>query len=58
VKPATKLRAVPDSPSEPVNIYASWRAEIEARDWASVHVAADRREAIALPDPVRRWWLR
>lgn len=58
-----KLIAVPDAPpvpagaSEPrpsADIYAGWKAEIEARDWRKVHIAADRRQPVFLTDAVSR----
>jgi len=44
--------------SEPavVDIYANWRAEIRARDWAGVMIAGDRRGPVELPDVRRRAW--
>lgn len=47
--PARKLRAVPVEPPV-VDLYANWRAEIRARDWAGVHIAADRREPVTIAD--------
>ena len=39
-----------------VDIYANWRAEIRARDWAGVMIAGDRRGPVELPDVRRRVW--
>lgn len=32
------------------------RRKIEARDWARVHTAGDKRDALDLQDRPRRWW--
>lgn len=51
--PARRLHLV-----DPVDIHAKARAAILERDWASVHVAADKRRPIELPDQ-RKWgWRR
>lgn len=42
-----KLRLVDITVGVEPDIYAKMRAEIAARDWASVHVAADRRKPFA-----------
>jgi hypothetical protein len=49
---ARKLRVVPVEPPT-VDLYANWRAEIRARDWAGMHIAADRRSPVEIAD-VRR----
>lgn len=54
MKPQRKLRIVPDE--QPTDITLAMRAEIEARDWAAVHVAGDRRAPVFLADAVRRVW--
>lgn len=41
---------------ERIDITALMRAEIRARDWDAVHIAADRRSPIYLPEFVRRVW--
>jgi hypothetical protein len=38
------------------DVTALLRAEIEARDWSAVHVAADRRKPVDLPEFNRRVW--
>ena len=56
----SKLRLAPPLPSltsPPVDIYAAWKAEIAARDWARCHIAADRSPPIDLADlSLRRGW--
>jgi hypothetical protein len=39
-----------------VDIYASWRAEIAARDWSACHVAGDRNPSLELSDRPKRNW--
>jgi hypothetical protein len=46
-EPARKLRIVAEPP---IDIGALQRADIAARDWASVHVEADRRGAVEIAD--------
>lgn len=45
-----------DAPEQPTDITGALRRDIEARDWAKVHIAADRRAPVFLPDRVRRIW--
>jgi hypothetical protein len=53
----TALRAVPKAPADqPVDITLALRAEIDARDWARVHIAGDRRAPVSLAEHVRRIW--
>jgi hypothetical protein len=49
------LRIVEEAPKDVTMLL---RADINARDWAAVHVAGDRRAPVFLPDVVKRWWLR
>ena len=49
------LRAV-EPVSSHVDIYASWLAEIESRDWSACHVNGDKAQGLALSDRPRRWW--
>lgn len=46
-KSKAKLKVVPKPADKPLvmadDIYAKARAEIRARDWARVHIAADKR---------------
>jgi hypothetical protein len=53
------LRAV-DKPTKaaPKDITMLLRAEITARDWASVHVRGDRSPPLLSWERVRRTWLR
>jgi hypothetical protein len=53
--PHPRMRVVSE---EPLDITLAMRADIKARDWARVHVAADRREPISLGERVKRVWLR
>jgi hypothetical protein len=57
-KPAKKLRVVPKSVPESVDIYAKARAEIMLRDWGRIHTDADRREAVIIPDRPKGQWSR
>ena len=50
-----KLSVVEDRPKD---ITALLHAEIAARDWAAMHVAADKRGPVFLPDRVKRPWRR
>jgi hypothetical protein len=52
-KPALKLVDV-----EPIDITLELRKEIEARDWARVHVAGDRAKPLPFFERVRRTWIR
>lgn len=52
----TALRIIAPASPEPVDIYASWRAEIAARDWRNVHIRGDRRQPVMLEDQRRRVW--
>lgn len=54
---APNLRVVADPP-EAVDLYANWKADIAARDWSAMHVAADKRRPIDLPDAPKRAWRR
>jgi hypothetical protein len=51
-KPALKLV----DQAEPTDITLQLRKDIEARDWGRMHIAADRRAPVFLPDRVRRIW--
>jgi len=57
---AAHLHAVPDEPVEtPAEAYAyeaEQRRRIMARDWARVHIAADRRPALPFFDRIKRTW--
>lgn len=53
MKPARHLTIVAERPPA-VDLYVNWRADIRARDWAAVHIAADKRQPIELA-PARRW---
>lgn len=48
------LRVVESDPEQPADITALLRADINRRDWAGMHIAADRRPFISLM-PARRW---
>ncbi len=49
------LRAVPDTPEQPIDIYAADKARIAAIDWSAVHISGDHRSRIVdLPDRPRR----
>ena len=50
-----KLAIVTDEPQPRIDIYANWRAEIRTRDWAAMHIRADRREPVALGDTRKGW---
>ena len=55
------LHAVPTLLPEPApDMSYEWRdrQRIRAKDWARVHIAADRRAPIYMPDRVRRLWRR
>lgn len=52
----TRLHAVPSPADEPLDISALIRADVQARDWASVHVNGDRGPAISLGQRIRRVW--
>jgi hypothetical protein len=54
-KPA--LRIV-DQAEQPTDITLELRKDIEARDWARVHIAGDRAKPISIADRIRRVWLR
>lgn len=58
MKPAPKLRAVPDAPPEPpCTAYEhEQRRLIASRDWAAVHIAGDRALPINLGDLPRWRW--
>lgn len=49
-----KLRIVEEAPAD---VTALLRKDIEARDWSKVHIAADRREPVIIPDRIKRTWL-
>lgn len=49
----SRLRIVPDT-QEVVDIAALIRADIKERNWAAVHVQADKRPFLLLPE--RRKW--
>lgn len=52
-----KLKIVTQTHRPVVDIYAGWRAEIAARDWGLVHVAADKREPVDIAETrLRRAW--
>jgi hypothetical protein len=56
VKPS--LAIVPDETRDPpIDVTALLRAEIKARNWAKVHIDADRRAPVYLAEPVKRTWL-
>jgi hypothetical protein len=38
-----------------VDLYATWRAEIAARDWSAVHVTGDRNRPLDLPERRGGW---
>lgn len=40
----------------PVDIYADWRAKIEATDWARVHIWGDRNPPLDIADRPKRSW--
>lgn len=42
--------------AEPTDITLALRKDIEARDWARMHISADRSAPVFLPDRVRRPW--
>lgn len=52
------LKAVPDAREERIDVTALIRADIRQRDWAAVHVAADRRPFVAWADAPKRIWAR
>lgn len=51
---SAKLNVVPATPEPAIDIYASWRAEIRARDWARCHITGDRRAPVAICDARHR----
>lgn len=56
-----KLKVVPKQEPKPLDmagdIYAADRAKIRSRNWASIHIAGDRRAPLDIPDrPHRRTW--
>lgn len=55
---ATALRLVGAPEDRPPSTDYEWqeRQRIGARDWAAIHIAADRRAPIMLPDRIRRLW--
>lgn len=48
--------AVDNDAEKPIDIYAAIRAKRESIDWARVHITADRRAPVCLPDRVKRGW--
>jgi hypothetical protein len=58
VKP--RLHSVPETPiAEPapdMSYEAAQRRHIASRDWAKVHVTADRRALISLADRIKGLW--
>jgi hypothetical protein len=55
MKPA--LAIVPDATDgPPIDITALNRADIKARNWSAVHIAADRRQPVAIEDCKKRTW--
>jgi hypothetical protein len=51
---SVRLKVVPAVPDRPVDITLAMRDEIKARNWAAVHIAADKRPFLDLGDS-RRW---
>lgn len=54
--PRNALRIVSTDEPPIRDLQARMRAEIAQRDWSAVHVAADRRQPIALFDRIARTW--
>lgn len=52
--PLRVVATEPETAAPVVDIYAPWRAEIKARDWARCHVAGDRRAPLPLCDARHR----
>lgn len=54
------LKLIAPSPEQParqtVDIYAGWKAEIAAIDWAATHIAGDRRLPVDVADTRKGWW--
>jgi flagellar basal body P-ring protein FlgI len=48
------LKLVEPVPDRPVDITLAIRDEIKARNWAAVHIAADRRPFLALGE-TKKW---
>jgi hypothetical protein len=42
--------------SQPIDITALIRREIQQRDWEQVMIQGDRRAPVFLPDRIRRLW--
>jgi hypothetical protein len=51
----TPLRVVAPVEADRVDLYATWRAEIAARDWSAVHVTGDRNRPLDLPERRGGW---
>jgi hypothetical protein len=54
---ARKLHVVAPAQEQPADLTLAMRAEIEARDWAAVHIRGDRNPSLGFFDRVRRTWL-
>jgi hypothetical protein len=55
VEPGVETVAEPPPPPD-MSYEHRQRLHIASRDWAAVHVAADRRAPLHLPDQVKRLW--
>lgn len=51
-----KLHAVAPPQEAPLDITLALRADIAPRDWAAVHIAADRRAPLMLGERPKRLW--
>jgi hypothetical protein len=45
-----------DAPDQPTDITGALRRDIEARDWARVHIAGDRAKPVSIADRIKRVW--
>lgn len=48
-----KLKIIAATHRPVVDIYAAWREEVAAIDWAATHVRGDRGQPVELPDRPR-----
>jgi hypothetical protein len=53
---ALKLVQPADQPEPDLSYESRERRFIASRNWAGVHVAGDRADALEITDRPRRWW--
>lgn len=54
MKPNLKL--IRETHRPVIDIYAGWRAEVEAIDWSATHIRGDRGQPVELNDGPKRGW--